>query len=237
MRRRLADLVRGEDEGLVLDRPRPQQHLPVVAAGGAREGRGDGEQAGAAHGEDPVELGEAQVVTDAEPDARARRPRAVTSSVAGLLVLGLAVGDAADVDVEHVDLAVDGEVLAVGADQDRGVEEPLAAAPRSAMLPASRWMPSSRAQPRAALEAGAVERLGAGEQLLAGGRAGSTSPAARPARRRRRRRRATRRSAAARFRALSSVELSCIAATRIGHLCRRSRSHRAAGSRLTDESI
>ena len=31
MRRRLADLVGGDDEGLVLDRPRAQQHLPVVA--------------------------------------------------------------------------------------------------------------------------------------------------------------------------------------------------------------
>ena len=73
VRRRLADLVGGEDEGLVLDRPRPQQHLPVVAAGGQGEGRGDGDQAGAAHGEDPVELGEAEVVADAQPDARPRR--------------------------------------------------------------------------------------------------------------------------------------------------------------------
>ena len=37
------------------------------------EGRRDGDQAGAAHGEDPVELGEAQVVTDGQPDRRARR--------------------------------------------------------------------------------------------------------------------------------------------------------------------
>ena len=73
MRRRLADLVRGEDEGLVLDRPRPQQHLPVVAAGGDGEGRGHGDQTGAAQGEDPVELGEAQVVTDGQPDGRPRR--------------------------------------------------------------------------------------------------------------------------------------------------------------------
>ena len=68
MRRRLADLVGGEDEGLVLDRPRPQQHLPVVAAAGQRERGGHGEQAGAAHGEDPVQLGEAEVVTDGQPD-------------------------------------------------------------------------------------------------------------------------------------------------------------------------
>ena len=84
-------------------------------------------------------------------------------------MLGLAVGDAAGVDVEHVDLAVDGEVLAVGADQDRGVEGLAAGRARSEMLPASRWMPSSRAQPRAAVEAGAVERLGPGQQLLPAG--------------------------------------------------------------------
>ena len=70
VRRRLADLVGGEDEGLVLDRPRAQQHLPVVAAGGRGEGGGDGDQTGAAHGEDPVQLGEAQVVADGQPDAQ-----------------------------------------------------------------------------------------------------------------------------------------------------------------------
>jgi hypothetical protein len=36
-------------------------------------------------------------------------------------VLGLAVGDPADVDVEHVDLSVRGLDLALGADQDRRV--------------------------------------------------------------------------------------------------------------------
>ena len=71
--RRLADLVGGDDEDLVLDRPGAQQHLPVVAAGRRGEGRGDGDQAGAAHGEDPVELGEAQVVADGQSRARARR--------------------------------------------------------------------------------------------------------------------------------------------------------------------
>ena len=111
MRRRLADLVRGEDEGLVLDRPRAQQDLPVVAAGGRGEGGGDGEQAGAAHGEDPVQLGEAQVVADGQPGDQLAERRG-DDLRARLLVLGLAVGDAADVDVEHVDLAVDGEVLA-----------------------------------------------------------------------------------------------------------------------------
>ena len=46
----------------------------------------------------------------------------MTSSSPGSLVLGLAVRDAADVDVEHVDLAVAGLELSAGADQGRGVE-------------------------------------------------------------------------------------------------------------------
>ena len=64
----------GEDEDRVLDRPGAQQHLPVVAAGGRGEGGGDGDQAGAADREDPVQLGEAQVVTDGQPERAARRP-------------------------------------------------------------------------------------------------------------------------------------------------------------------
>ena len=113
---------------------------------------GTASDAGAAHGEDPVQLGKAKVVADAEADDRVAE-RSGDDLVARLLVVGLAVGDAADVDVEHVDLAVDREVLAVGADQDRGVEA-LPSGPRSEMLPASRWMPSSRAQPRAVLRVG-----------------------------------------------------------------------------------
>ena len=84
----------------------------------------------AADREDPVELGEAEVVADrhAEGDAvEPARQRRGDDLGAGLLVLGLAVGDAADVDVEHMDLAVGGLDLPVGADQDRGVEGPLLA--------------------------------------------------------------------------------------------------------------
>ena len=167
MRRRLADLVGGEDEDLVLDRPGPQQHLPVVAAGGRGEGRGHRDQAGAAHGEDPVELGEAQVVADGQADVGQLADRRDDDLRARLLVLGLAVGDAADVDVEHVDLAVDGEVGAVGADQHRGVEGllpgPLGDAP-------GEQVDAELARPLAGgAEAGAVERLGAGEQRLAAG--------------------------------------------------------------------
>ncbi len=68
MRRRLADLVGGDDEELVLDRPGAQQDLPVGAAGDRGEGGGDGDDAGAAQRQDPVQLGEAQVVTDGQPE-------------------------------------------------------------------------------------------------------------------------------------------------------------------------
>ena len=113
MRRRRAELVRGDHEGLVLDRPGAQQHLPVVASGGQRERRGHGEQPRAADGEDPVELGEAQVVADAEPDLDPGR-LGDDDLVAGLLARRLAVADPADVDVEHVDLAVGGDVSPSG---------------------------------------------------------------------------------------------------------------------------
>ena len=61
-----ADLVGGDDVGLVLDRPCAQQDLPVVARGREREGGGHEQHARAAQREDPVELGEAQVVADAQ---------------------------------------------------------------------------------------------------------------------------------------------------------------------------
>ena len=156
-------------KSLVLDRPRPQQHLPVVAAGGSGEGGGDGEQAGAAQGEDPVELRESGGRSRRSARRSSSPTGAATISLARLLVLGLAVGDAAGVDVEHVDLAVDGEVLAVGADQDRGVEGLSPSSPRSEMLPASRWMPRSRAQPRAALRLGPSSGSAPATQLLAAG--------------------------------------------------------------------
>src|SRR5918992_991987 len=63
-RRRRAHLIRGDQERLVLDRACAQQDLPVIAAGGERERRWDGDRARPPDGEDPVELGEAQVVAD-----------------------------------------------------------------------------------------------------------------------------------------------------------------------------
>ena len=82
----LADLVGGDDEGLVLDRAGAHEHLPVVAGGRHGEGAGQGEDARAAQGQHAEELGEAQVVADGsaragapalgERRARRRAPRA-----------------------------------------------------------------------------------------------------------------------------------------------------------------
>ena len=62
-------LCRRQHEALVLDRARAQQHLPVVLAGRARERARHEQPARAARGLRAVELGEAQVVADREPDA------------------------------------------------------------------------------------------------------------------------------------------------------------------------
>src|SRR4029453_14732699 len=63
-------LGRSDDIGLVLHGPRPQQKLPVVLSCLEREGGRDSEYPGAAQCEQTVELGEAHVVADREPDGR-----------------------------------------------------------------------------------------------------------------------------------------------------------------------
>ena len=66
-----AAATRRDDPCPVLDRARPQQRLPVVAAGPRREDGRDREHRRAGQCEGPVELREAQVVADgqAHPDA------------------------------------------------------------------------------------------------------------------------------------------------------------------------
>ena len=78
----LAELVGGDDERLLLDRAGAQQDLPVVARGGEREGGGHGRISRRCSGEDAVELGEADVVADAQARGRRRRrsPTATISS-------------------------------------------------------------------------------------------------------------------------------------------------------------
>ena len=105
LRRRLAVLVGRDHERSVLDRPRAQQHVPVIAAGRQRERRWDREDPRAADREDPVELAEAQVVTDGESQLDAVDVGA-DDLLARLLARRLLIADPAHLDVEHVDLAV-----------------------------------------------------------------------------------------------------------------------------------
>ena len=131
--------------------------------------------------------------------------------VARLLVVGLAVHDAVDLDVEHVQLAVDRLRSRRRGRRAREVLRSLSLArARSEIEPATRSMPSSRAISRAHVVAGAVERLGAGARVARACRARSTSRAARPARAPSAAASRTSRSAVARLRAASSVELSWI---------------------------
>ena len=102
---RLADLGSRRDVELVLDRPRAQQHVPVVFPGGRREVGGYSHELGAFEGEDPVQLREANVVADRQPELPVL-DLCNDGLLARLLRLGLAVDNATDLDVEQMDLAV-----------------------------------------------------------------------------------------------------------------------------------
>ena len=82
-------------------------------AGDLRERRRNGDHARTAHGQDPVQLGEAEVVADREAERDPGRGLGEDDLVTTVLGGRLAVLHAADDDVEHVDLAVDGSHLAV----------------------------------------------------------------------------------------------------------------------------
>src|ERR1044072_4630436 len=97
---------------MVLDRAPSRQRLPVIAAGGCSERRRDGDETSAAYGEDPVELGETQVITNGQPELDPVHRRG-DDLLARLLVLGLAVGDATGLHIEHMDLAVNGKVISL----------------------------------------------------------------------------------------------------------------------------
>src|SRR6185312_667645 len=70
------------------------------------------------------QLGEAQVVADRHADLGPVGECGRDDLLAGILAVGLAVDDAGDLDVEQMELAVDGLRLAVGADVDARVEAP-----------------------------------------------------------------------------------------------------------------
>ena len=168
----LADLVGGDHERLVLDRPRPHERLPVVARRRQREGGRDRDDPRTPDGEDPVELGEAQVVADRQSEPHAAGRLREHDLLAGLLELGLAVDAPADLDIEHVHLAVDGADLARGVDVHRGVRELLP----PAQLLEDRAGDDLDAQLARGLarpgHGGTVERFGRFAQLLLGAHRG-----------------------------------------------------------------
>src|SRR5262249_20238789 len=92
------------------------------------EVRRHGEEKRALERQNPVQLGEAEVVTDGEA-ARPALDLGDDRFLARLLRVRLAVDVAAGLDVEQMDLAVDGGDLAFGIEDDARVRELLAALP------------------------------------------------------------------------------------------------------------
>ena len=117
----LAALRGREHVAAVLDGAGAHQHVPVRLAGLPGEGRRDGEERGAGLGQRPVERGKAQVVADRQAEPAPRQVvqhRELAGPVASRLAIALAVGE---IDVEHVDLVVARDDLAVRVDQERAV--------------------------------------------------------------------------------------------------------------------
>jgi hypothetical protein len=90
-------------------------------AGGESETARYRDNLGAGESQAAIELGEAQIVADAEPNCAARRTRP-DDLAAGQLGVGLLYRDAAgQIDVEEMDFAIDRQARTVGADQRGGV--------------------------------------------------------------------------------------------------------------------
>ena len=181
----LAALRRRDDVALGLDRPRAQQRVPVVLAGHQRERRRHGEDLRALPHQRGVELGEAQVVADGEAeraDCGGRGHELGAGSDGGRLLEADVLGD---VDVEEMDLAVDRDPRAVGAEQHAGVvaaaepgvrggssapasPPPLAAACSFLSLnePSSTYIECLRASSAKRVHTGAVERLRAAHLVV-----------------------------------------------------------------------
>ena len=139
-----------------------QWSLPGVQ----REVRRHREEQRALEREHPVELREAEVVADGQSH-RPALDLGHDGLVAGLLCIRLAIDEAAGLDVEEMDLAIDGRDLAVGIEDDAGVRQLLASlAPlrdRAADERDSvRLRPAAHRLDRLA----ALERLGRGVQLV-----------------------------------------------------------------------
>ena len=140
----VAPLGRGDHIGEVLDRPRPDQRLPVGLAGGFRESRRDQDQVHVPHR--PVKLGKAQVVAHRDPEAAVRGVHGA-DLVAGFDRALLRVALLAHLESEEVDLVVARRALAqwvvdqarvahlarlARLDRHRAADEPYLVAPRLA---------------------------------------------------------------------------------------------------------
>src|SRR5205807_8896769 len=99
--------------------------MPVILAGRGREVRRDRDDLRTFERKDAVQLGKADVVTDRQPELPVLRLDD-DGLVAGLLRLRLAVDDAADLDVEQVNLAVDSCDLPAWIEHDARVRSLLA---------------------------------------------------------------------------------------------------------------
>ena len=114
--------LRGRDHvRLVLDRAGANQRLPMRFAGRERERARNRDNLCAGKSQASIKFREAQVVADAESD-RAKRSAGGDDVGAGELGVGLAHRHAAGkIDVEQMNLAIHGDLLAVGAKQHRRV--------------------------------------------------------------------------------------------------------------------
>jgi len=110
-------------------------------------------------GQDPVELGEAQVVTDGQADLRAVGIGQL-DLISGLLDLGFAIGDVADLHVEHVDLPVDGEPLPSRGEHHGGVGELLLAGDDLGNASGDEEDPELSGPAGRGTKRGAIQRLG-----------------------------------------------------------------------------
>ena len=115
-------LGRREHEAAGLDGPRTQQRMPMRFPGLAGEGGRHREECGAAFRKRAVERRKAQIVADRQPNPA---PRQVGDhgGLARLVIGRFAITLAAfQIDVEHVDLVVAREHVALGPDQEGAVD-------------------------------------------------------------------------------------------------------------------
>src|SRR5215469_3439045 len=120
----LAALRGGQHEGAVLDRAGAIKHMPMRFAGLLGEGRGDGEKRTSGFGERAIKRGEAQIVADRESEPSPRQVGGhadFTRSIIARLAVTLAT---VEFDVEHVDLVVARDDVALGIDEEGAVRRP-----------------------------------------------------------------------------------------------------------------